>query len=206
MNKKTFLIISGSIITIVFLIVVYQLTNKPKKTYFSEVNKILSTDHVKWSPAKKNILVEYSDFQCSSCRAFHEFIKKEIESTQSGGFDITKKVTYVFRHFPLYQIHENAFELAYAAEAAGRQGKFFEMADLLFTEKKSPVELAKQLKLNIDQFNQDINSKEIKDKVEADLSSGEKADVAATPTFFLNGKKLEITSFEEFKSLLKKTP
>jgi len=208
MNKNT-LIISGSILfAIIFLIIVFQLTNKPIQTFFPEINKIVKQDHIKWSPAKKNILVEYSDFQCPACKTFHEYIKKELDLDKK----ITSNVTFVYRHFPLYQIHEGAFESAYAAEAAGLQGKFFEMIDLLFTKqsdwvgsknlKEAFVKLAKPLNLNLEKFKTDMDSQAIKDKVTADQSLAEKSGVDATPTFFLNGKKLEFTSFEEFKKLL----
>jgi len=194
------------------LLVVYYLTNTPKKTDFPEVNQILKTDHVKWAANSKNLLVEYSDFQCPACRNFEEFIKKEIEASNSGGFEITKKTAFIFRHFPLYTIHPNAFESAYAAEAAGLQGKFYEMADLLFSKqdqwtksqnsKDEFVKLAASLGLDTKKFKKDMDSKEVKDKVEADLTSGEKANINATPTFFLNGKKIEPASLEEFKKLL----
>ncbi len=203
MNTKTITIAVLSIIAVFgLLLAVYFLINTPKQTVFPEVNQILNTDHVKWAKNSKNILVEYSDFQCPACREFEKFIKKEIEATGSGGFEATKKVAFVFRHFPLYQIHPNAFELAYAAEAAGKQNKFFEMADLLFNENQPPLELANKIGLNIEKFKKDLASKEVKDKVEADLKSGENAGVNATPTFFLNGKKLEITSYDELKKLL----
>lgn len=199
--KKTNLIIIISVLALIgFLVVVYKLTSQP--SFYPEMTQVLPTDHTKWSSLRDNVFVEYSDFQCPACQNFHAFLKKELDTDPA----ITKKIIFVFRNYPLYQIHENAFELAYAAEAAGKQGKFFEMSDLLFTQKKPVLELASALKLNLDQFKKDMSSKEIKDKVDADLSSGDKAGINATPTFFLNGKKLEISSYDELKSILKSTP
>lgn len=213
MNKKNLTIGIISIVGIfIFLFGVYYLINTPKKTVFPEINKILSTDQIKWSKKSKNLLIEYSDFQCPACKVFHEYMKNEIEASNSSSFTITEKTAFIFRHFPLYQIHPNAFESAYAVEAAGRQGKFYEMADLLFArqdqwpkEKNSQeafIKLATELKLDLEKFKKDLSSKEIKDKVDADLKSGEKAEINSTPTFFLNGEKLAITSLEDLKKIL----
>jgi len=189
---------------------VYQLVNK--EPIYSEINQISSTDHLKWSNEKKNILVEYSDFQCPACKSFHELLKS-FESSKSAEFAITKKITLIFRQFPLYQIHSNAYEPAYAAEAAGKQNKFYEMADLLYAKqdewaKESDLQgyflkLAEKLNLNLEEFKKDIKSEEIKKKVTQDLASGESAGINATPTFFLNGKKLTIESIDNFVAILK---
>lgn len=202
MNKKIVAAIFGIFALFGFLFLVYQLINTPPSGGGADINVATPNDHIAWSPEKKNLLIEYSDLQCPACRAFHFFLKS---------FE-PKNVTFIYRHFPLYQIHPNAFAAAYAAEAAGRQGKFFPMLDILFEKQEEWsklgnakdyfVKLASELKLDTDKFRSDINSKEVKNKVGDDLAFGEKAGVAATPTFFLNGKKLEIKSWEEFKKLL----
>ena len=126
--------------------------------------------------------------------------------------ELGEKVRFIYRHFPLRQ-HLNSKVAAYAAEAAGKQGQFWQMHDLLFdgqekwAEEKNPrdifVEYARSLNLDIEKFKNDLNSKEIRQKVEADLQSGLKAGVNATPTFFLNGVKLQNpASYEEFKNIL----
>lgn len=217
MTNKIIIAIVSFIALIGLLFVVYKFTNGPQSSpvSFPEVNKVLTNDHVKWatdSAAVKNILVEYSDLQCPACKSFHEYISQEIEATVSGNIDITKKVVFIYRHFPLTQIHQHAEEAAYAAEAAGKQNKFFAMTDILFNkqnewENKGDVKdifesYAKDLNLNVEAFRKDRDSQETKDKVSADTLSGEKAQINATPTFFLNGKKVEINSFDEFKRLL----
>lgn len=213
--QNKYLIIAGSVIAIfAFLIVAYKLTNTPQITNYPEVNKIKATDHLKWSPEKKNILVEYSDLQCPACKSFHNLIKQEIESSKSANFDITKKVTFIFRHFPLTQLHKNAEKAAYAAESSAIQGKFYEFSDILFqkqiewADKSDPtdyfVEAAKKLNLDSEKFKKDMQSGTVKNKVSNDVISGQKADVNATPTFYLNGQKLDnIQSFEDFIKLLK---
>ncbi|MEK7522624.1 MAG: thioredoxin domain-containing protein, partial [Patescibacteria group bacterium] len=158
MNKNTIIISIISILgTFLLLFGVYKIINQPVVTDFPQTRELKLTDHVKWSPEKKNLLVEYSDFQCPACKNAHNILKA-IEASGSADFDITEKVTFVYRHFPLSQIHNKANVAAYAAEAAGIQNKFWEMTDLLFDnqqtwkESKNPqqedfVNYAKELKL-----------------------------------------------------------
>jgi protein-disulfide isomerase len=212
MNTKNILyIVIGIIILFLSLFGVYKLTNTGTPTSYTDVTKLNANDHIKWSPEKKNILVEYSDFQCPACKNFHSILNS-FEASSSPDFKITQKVTFVYRHFPLPQ-HANAMTAAYAAEAAGKQGKFFEMTDLLFDRQDELktlsnasdffVKLAQELKLNTEQFKKDMNAADIKQKVNDDLSSGNATAVNATPTFFLNGRKLDsIRSIDEFKKLL----
>lgn len=213
MNIKNIIIfLIGVIVTFVLLFFAYKLTAGPQKTEFPEINKVVIGDHTKWSKENKNILVEYSDIQCPACKSFHDLLKT-FESSKSADFSITQKVTLVYRHFPLFLIHKNAFSAAYAAEAAGLQNKFWEMIDLQF-EKQSqwsnlanPTEffigLAKEINLDLEKFKKDMNSSNVKNKVQSHLSEGESIGVNATPTFFLNGKKIDVRTIDEFKNLLK---
>lgn len=212
MNKNTILITVGSVIAVfAFLTVAYYATNTPKvQKDYSSVTKVQPTDHVKWAKNSKHVLVEYSDLQCPACAAFHDIIQKQIESDKN----ITGRITFVYRNYPL-PMHQYAVKAAYAAEAAGKQGKYFEMSDKMFTSQsewstKDPTayfeNLAKSLKLNVEQFKKDRDSEEVKNKVQADIQSGNAADVSATPTFYLDGKKLDtVNSVEEFKKLLQNT-
>lgn len=211
-NKTILYIVGGIVILFLFLFGVYKFTNTSQNVSYADVTTVKPSDHIKWSPDKKNVLVEYSDFQCPACKTYHE-IMKPFEASGSADFKITQKVTFVYRNFPLYQVHPNAFDAAYAAEAAGKQGKFFEMGNLLFDKQteweKLPnakdyfVKLAENLKLDPEKFKSDMNASDVKQKVDADITSGNNAGVDRTPTFFLNGKKLDnIRSFDEFKKLL----
>lgn len=213
MSNKILIGIVSILVIFGLLFVVYKFTNTPQVTNFHEVNVIKSDDHIKWSPDRKNILVEYSDLQCPACKSFHDLIKSEFEATRSGQVDVTKKVTFVYRHFPLFEAHQYAYDAAYSTEAAGKQGKFFEMADMMFDHQDEWVSkgnvkqafegFAQSLKLDLDQFKKDRDSIEVKDRVQEDLLSGQKASVNGTPTFYLNGQKLDsIRSFDEFKRLL----
>ncbi len=210
MNKILIGVISV-IAIFAFLIGAYKFTNTSSDKNYTEVNVVSKSDHITWatdSAAKKNILVEYSDLQCPACKSFNEFIRQYIEASGSANAEIPKKVTFVYRHFPLAQ-HAHAEQAAYAAEAAGKQGKFFEYVNLLFDKQKDWENskdavkkfetYAKDLGLDLNKFRKVRDSKESKDKVNADLLSGQKAEVNATPTFYLNGKKLgPINSFDEF--------
>ncbi len=219
LNKNTIIVSIVSIIAIfAFLFLVYSATNKPAEeaTVYKEAMTIKKTDHVKWSPNKKHILTEYGDFQCPACKTYAAFIKDQIEASGSGMTDVTKNITFVYRNYPLTAIHKHAMESAQAAEAAGRQNKYFEMADKLYsTQEKWEglasateyfVSLAKSLKLDEKKFVEDMKSAGVKDKIEKDSVSGNSVNVAGTPTFYLDGKKMEnIESFDQFKQILKDT-
>lgn len=212
MSKNSIIITVISVVAIFgFLGIVYMATSgssSSQSTSYPSINVIKPDDHVTWSKDKKNILVEYSDLQCPACRAFHDYIKGNIETDKS----ITGKITFVYRHFPL-SIHIHSTEAAIAAEAAGKQGKFFEFADYMFTNQDQWassnnvnqyfLNAAKDLKLDVNKFKTDISSPDAKKKVDADVASGLSAQVDSTPTFFLNGTKLDnLRSFDDFKKAL----
>ena len=125
------------------------------------------------------------------------------------------KVRFAYRHFPLPQ-HKNAKLAATVAEAAGKQSKFWEMHDLIFQnqsawseEKNAAILFAKyaqDLGLDLARFQTDIASDEIKAKIENDYQSGVKAGVNSTPSFFLNGKKMDNPrNYDEFKNAIEQT-
>lgn len=135
----------------------------------------------------KVTLVEFSDFQCPACKGA-EPVVTQIQDKYKD------KILFVYRHFPL-PVHEFAMDAAVAAEAAGKQGKFWDMRDKLF--KISPdlgrdklIAAAKDIGLNTDEFTKDLDSQDLRQKVLNDESDGTKAGVDATPTFFINGAKL----------------
>lgn len=144
----------------------------------------------------KVYLVEFSDFQCPACKAFKPFVD-ELRISYND------KLLFAYRHFPLAQ-HQFAQKAAIAAEAAGEQGKFWEMYDFLFlnqeklSDEKIP-EGAKLIGLDLIKYNNSIKSEVIKNKVAKDLADGTKFGVQGTPTFFLNGKKLDLASFTDLE-------
>lgn len=214
MNKNTIIISIVSVLgTFLLLFGVYKLINQPVQTDFPQTKQLKADDHIKWSGLKKNLLIEYSDLQCPSCKNVHDILKT-IEASGSADFSITKKVTFVYRYLPLYQIHDKAYLSAYAAEAAAKQGKFWEMTDLLFDnqqiwEKSNDpqqeyfLNYAKELKLDVDQFKKDSDSLVVKNRIAEDLNSAEQMGINSTPTFFLNGQKVDVNSFDELKQVLR---
>ncbi len=141
-------------------------------------------------------LVEYGDFQCPACKSVYPLIKEVKEEYKND-------VHFAYRHYPLPRIHPNAEVAAYASEASANQGKFWEMHDLLFENqsdwnelseeeaRNKMIDYARELELDIEQFEVDIDSSEVKDVVKKDQKSGDKAKVAGTPSFFLNGKVVD---------------
>jgi protein-disulfide isomerase len=216
MNRQTLLYSTlGIIAMFVFLVVAYMLTSKPQtanSTEYPELKKVLTTDHVKWAKKSKNILVEYSDLQCPGCQYLHQILA---QLEKDPGFkEIEPNVTFVYKHFPLDNLHPNARVAAYAAEAASKQGKFFEFSDILFTKQtewnnsNDPQKIfesyAKSLKLDIKKFQDDSKSKETQDKVQNDFVSGTKVNIEGTPSFFLNGKLIDTPqTADAWKTFLK---
>lgn len=162
---------------------------------------ILPDTHTKGDASASAYLVEFSDLQCPACKAFQPTVAQIIN-------DYGSKVTFGYRHFPLTQ-HPYSSQAAIAAEAAGRQGKFWEMHDAIFNsdqEKLSDAvvtDMAKTLGLNLDQFAADVKDSKLKDLVDRDVAAGTKFGINATPTFFLNGKRLEIATFADLSQAVK---
>ncbi|MDB5163575.1 MAG: Na+/H+ antiporter, NhaA family protein nonfunctional [Candidatus Saccharibacteria bacterium] len=150
---------------------------------------------------KKNVtFVEYGDYQCPACGAYYPIVK---QVQQKYGDDIT----FQFRNFPLTQIHPNAMAGARAAEAAGLQNRYWEMHDLLYEQQsnwssvsnvsKIFEDYATQLALNIDKFRSDYNSASVNNVINADIAAGQKLGANATPTFVLDGKKIDTNPRDE---------
>jgi len=146
------------------------------------------------SPMAPVTVVEFSDFQCPHCAAANPELHRVVREYEG-------KVKLVFKHYPLPS-HTRAVPAARAAEAAGRQGKFWEMADVLFTRQRALEDAdleryAEQIGLDMERFRADFASEEVAKAVDADRAEGEKAEVEGTPTVYVNGRKLE----EPFKAL-----
>jgi protein-disulfide isomerase len=137
------------------------------------------------------VLEEYGDYQCPPCGQLYPELK-QIEKEYGN------QVQIVFHHFPLAKIHKNAVAAAHAAEAARNQNKFWEMHDLLYRNQKDWSELAdprpvfesyaKQLSLNLDAFDRDLESNVIDQKISADIQRGSAHGVTGTPTVFLDSQ------------------
>lgn len=158
----------------------------------------------------KVTLVEYLDFQCPACQAMSTIVEQA--TAQTADF-----VQYQVHIYPLIQIHDKATAAAKVAEAAGRQGKFWQMSTLLFAHQKEweaqiPLTFkttaegyATNIGLNLEQFQRDVNDSTINDAVDRDVAAGNRIPVQGTPTFIVNGQVLTSypTTVEEFVAMLK---
>ena len=155
----------------------------------------------------KVVLVGFADFQCPACKAVEPVVQK-IQS------EYKDRVKFVFKHFPLPS-HNNGLDAALASEAAGEQGKFWEFHDALFEKQGEWGNLsnpnpefekyAENLGLDMAKFSKALKDKTYSEKINTDKSDGIDLNVQATPTFFLNGEKLEGgLSFEQFKERIEK--
>jgi protein-disulfide isomerase len=142
-------------------------------------------DHVLGPPTAPVTLVEYGDYECPYCGAAHASVE---QVRQVMGNDLR----FVFRHFPLSQIHPHAYQAAEGAEAAGAQGRFWEMHHLLFAhqDRLDPRDLigyAGALGLDLERFVTDLRSHARADRLREDFLGGVRSGVNGTPTFFVNG-------------------
>jgi protein-disulfide isomerase len=142
-------------------------------------------DHIQGDPNAVITLVEYADYQCPFCAEAYEVFKDIKERFGDN-------LCFVLRHFPLSAIHSHALKAAEAAEAAGMQGKFWEMSDLIFKRQKflNDSDLladANMLELNMEEFEKDLLGHAYLRRVQKDLQSGMNSGVQTTPTVFING-------------------
>ncbi|HOB35408.1 MAG: thioredoxin domain-containing protein [Firmicutes bacterium] len=136
----------------------------------------------------------FSDFQCSSCRTAAQALDRLAE-------EFAREITLVYKHYPLPRF-ANSFAAALAAEAAGAQGKFWDMHDLLYerqsewTDAAEPVAVfgqwAAQLGLDVEQFRRDVASEEVAERVRQDIADGQQLEIIGTPTIYVNGTPLPV--------------
>ena len=169
-------------------------------------NSIAFDDWVEGPKNAKVTLIEYSDFECPACKYYSSQVKQLVA-------DFGDKIDFVYRYFPLEQIHKYAFLAAQAAEAAGRQGKFWEMHDILFSNQEAWansdnaqvifISYAADLKLNVAKFTTDLNSQDVIDRVKKSEANALSLNLQGTPTFFLNGRQFSNpASYNDFKKLI----
>lgn len=143
-------------------------------------------------------LIYFSDYQCPFCR---KFWKENLPKIKENYID-TGKLKFVYRDFPLDNLHPGARPAAQAAECADDQNKFWQMHDKIFEEQDKLGQgtqefdiadikkWAEKINLDMNQFNQCLDANKYKDEVEKDYQDGLAADVSGTPTSFINGKKV----------------
>lgn len=146
-----------------------------------------TTDHIQVKTNADVVIVEYGDYQCPYCGAAYPVLKEIMNK-------YGKQIQFVFRNFPLSEMHQYARPAAIVAEAAALQGKFWEMHDAIYENQQYLneellLELVEKLNLDSQQFNTDIKSPEVAAKVDADFESGIMSGVNGTPSLFVNGRK-----------------
>jgi protein-disulfide isomerase len=152
-----------------------------------------ASTHVRGNPDAPVTLEEFGDFQCPPCGQFASFAEQLLNEYNS-------RLRIIFRNFPL-PAHEHAREAALAAEAAGFQGKFWEMHDTLYREQsawsKAPnarelfESYAGTLGLDMDEFKKDMDSDKARERVDSDHALGDSLGITVTPTLFINNRPVE---------------
>lgn len=150
---------------------------------------VKSDDHRMGSEDAPLTLVEYGDYECSSCRKAHPIVK----SVQN---QLGDQLQFVFRNFPLKKAHPHAMHAAQVAEAAAEQGKFWEMHDMLYEhqdslEDKDLLGYADEIGLDVERVQRALEEQEFANRVRDDFRSGVKSGVNGTPTFFINGQRYD---------------
>lgn len=148
---------------------------------------VSKTDHTQGKKDADIVIVEYGDYQCPYCGAAYPILKEMMKKYGT-------QVEFVFRNFPLSEMHQYARPAAIVAEAAALQGKFWEMHDAIYENQEYMsenflLELAEKLELDPHQFNTNIKKPELASKIDSDFESGVMSGVNGTPSLFVNGTK-----------------
>jgi len=172
----------------------------------NETGGVKNGNYLPATSSAKVTLVEFGDYECPACGEYNPIIKQLLA-------DFSGKINFVFRNFPLTQ-HANAFISSQAAEAAGLQGKFWQMHDKLYESvndwsassdaKSIFIGYAQALGLDVNKFKTDIDSSAVKNKIQNDTNNGNLINLSETPTFYLNGVKIgSLTgNYADFKKII----
>lgn len=166
--------------------------------------EVSDSDHIRGNPSAKVTLVEFSDFECPFCQRFHPSV---VQALEEYGDDLR----WVYKHFPLTQIHPQAFPAAEASECVWEQkgdDGFWEFTDAMFNNQGSlGLELyqstARSIGVNMNQFDSCVSSRRYQDKVQADLDLGTKFGVTGTPASYVNGVPVRgAVPYEQLKAII----
>jgi protein-disulfide isomerase len=170
----------------------------PQEDYTTVYDLPVGTTPISGKKDAPVLITEFVDLQCPFCARFHPPMAEAVKAYPG-------KASYMLKNFPL-SFHPNALPAAKAAFAAGEQGKYYEMVDLIFANhdnlsEDKYKELAKQLGLNEGKFWDDYKNKDAEwtKRIKEDMALGEKAGVRGTPTFFINGRKTMARDTEGYK-------
>jgi protein-disulfide isomerase len=208
LRKRRRVVMWVSVIGVILVVVVgiVFVVSRDGGENFSLGKEVVEADWVRGNRGASVTLVEYSDFECSACAQFNQTVKEVVE-------ELGDRIQLVYRHFPIDQLHKHAQLAAEATEAAGRQGKFWEMHDVLFERQREWAgsedardrfgRYAEELELDMTRFDEDIEDDELRDRVQEHRSSGVRSGISGTPTFFLNGERMKgYNTQDDFKKLI----
>lgn len=206
MSKQFWAVIAAIVIIFVGI---FAISGSKSDNSNSKGGKTL-TNHVKGSTSSGVTFVEYGDFQCPYCEQYYPTVSQVVD-------EFKDQIQFQFRNYPLTNAHPNAFAAARAAEAAGQQDKFWDMYDALYnssnyqdwTNAKDPTPqfkaYASQLGLDAAKFSTDFSSSKVNDLINADMAEGNKIGITGTPSFYINGKAVQINNdADSFRKVLKK--
>lgn len=175
----------------------------PSEDYNKAYTIDIAHSPVRGNPKAPVTIVEFVDFQCPFCQRFYPPVQETLKA-------YPKEVNYILKSYPL-PFHPQARPAAKAAFAAGEQGKYWEMVDLLMQNAANLSdekfkELAQQLKLNVDKFMKDYKEKDARweELINKDINLGGQVDVRGTPTFYINGRKTVARDINAFKAEIDK--
>ena len=163
---------------------------------------VVISDKIKGNSEAQVVLVEYSDFQCPACAQFYPIVKEIVE-------EYSDDIRFEYKHFPLISIHALAVPAARAAEAAGQQGKFFEMHDKLFDNQRAwsnaanpnPyfISYAEEIGLDVETFKRHMRSALIDQRIEEQFGEARELGLSGTPSFYLNGQRMQFETLGDFR-------
>jgi len=203
-------IIFVAIVVGTFGLIIWSSKSESPSTFVGDPAKIIPdgpiTDQVFGSKEQKVVLIEYGDFQCPFCSQVYPDVKELTEKYKD-------KLTFIFRNFPLTKNHPNALAAATVAEAAGQQGKYWEMNNLLYETQQAWSNIdsdqrgamfesyATQLGLDLEKFKQDLAGKEVSDKINRDRETAKTFKIDSTPSFVIDGQKFTTSSATDIPAL-----
>lgn len=192
MNKRFMIILAACAVVFIGLVIFSKRDAKAPENGGDNSSQL--SNHTIGQGTAGVTLTEYGDFECPACYQYYPLVKAVKEKYGD-------RIKFQFRHFPLTEIHQNALISARAAEAAGLQGKFFEMHDKLYEtqpnwkDSTNPAQIfedyAAQLSLNVDKFREDMKSEAVNRTVQADRAEAKRLGYSSTPTFEINGAQIE---------------
>jgi protein-disulfide isomerase len=205
LNDESKFLVGIAVVTVFFIGISYYFLNRPTAPPPPVDKSILVPSQnrlEKGNASASAYLVEFSDFQCPACATFEPTVRELVDK-------YSDRLHFIYRDFPLEQ-HEMSIPAALAARAAAAQGKYWEMHVRLFENQTRLTEtyiasLAGELALDMIRFQNDQKSTETRKLVESDRADGIKAKVNATPTFFLNGRILDLKTPADLVKIIDET-